>query len=75
MVRTRAWKYIWNPTAEDELYHLAVDPGELRNCAADAACAESLRTLRNDLVDWMAETSDPLLNEWTRRQLLEGKKS
>lgn len=75
MVRTRAWKYIWNPTAEDELYHLTVDPGELHNCAADPTCADILRTLRNDLVAWMAETKDPLSNEWTRRQLLEGAKS
>jgi arylsulfatase A-like enzyme len=70
MVRTREWKYIWNPTAEDELYHLAVDPGELHNRSVDPACADILRTLRGELAAWMTETGDPLLNEWTRRQLL-----
>ncbi|MFO7634531.1 MAG: sulfatase-like hydrolase/transferase [Caldilinea sp.] len=74
MVRTRDWKYIWNPTAEDELYDMTDDPGELRNRAADPACGESLQTLRAHLVDWMGETKDPLLNEWTRRQLIEGHK-
>lgn len=74
MVRTRAWKYIWNPTAEDELYDLAADPGELHNRAADPACSEILRTLRGELVAWMAAIKDPLLNEWTRRQLLDGHK-
>jgi len=75
MVRTRAWKYIWNPTAEDELYHLAVDPGELHNRAADPACADILCTLRSELATWMAQGKDPLLNEWTRRQLLDGHKT
>jgi arylsulfatase A-like enzyme len=75
MVRTRTWKYIWNATAEDELYHLAADPGEVRNRAADPACAEILRTLRGELAAWMAEVNDPLLNEWTRRQLLDGHKT
>lgn len=74
MVRTREWKYIWNPTAEDELYHLTVDPGELQNCAIDPGCADSLHALRRDLAGWMEETKDPLLNEWTRRQLLDGHK-
>lgn len=74
MVRTRTWKYIWNPTAEDELYHLAEDPGERRNRAADPACADMLRDLRGALAAWMAEIADPLLNEWTRRQLLGGDK-
>lgn len=74
MVRTRAWKYIWNATAEDELYDLTVDPGEVRNCAADPTCAEILCTLRGELAAWMAEINDPLLNEWTRRQLRQGQK-
>ena len=33
MVRDRRWKYIWNATAEDELYDLETDPGELYNLA------------------------------------------
>lgn len=74
MVRTREWKYVWNPTAEDELYHLATDPAELHNRAADRACADVLKALRRLVVEWMEATGDRLLNHWTRRQLLEGKK-
>lgn len=74
MVRTREWKYIWNATAEDELYCLAEDAGELHNLAADRTCAELLHRLRSNLTTWMAQTHDPLLNEWTRRQLLAGAK-
>jgi arylsulfatase A-like enzyme len=74
MVRTRRWKYIWNATAEDELYDLAADSGELVNLAADKTYADELAGLRAQLVAWMEETKDPLLNLWTRGQLLAGRK-
>ena len=74
MVRTRRWKYVWNATAEDELYDLAADPAELVNLAGEAVHAGELRGLRTQLVAWMAETKDPLLNQWTKGQLLEGRK-
>lgn len=74
MVRTRRWKYVWNPTAEDELYDLETDPAELVNRCGDPACAPQLQALRRLLVDWLEATEDPLLNGWTRRQLLEGMK-
>ncbi len=72
MVRTRRWKYVWNATAEDELYNLQDDPAELTNRACDPTCSDALGQLRARLVAWMDETRDPLLNVWTRRQLLEG---
>lgn len=72
MVRDRRWKYVWNATAEDELYDLGSDPAELRNLATDARYAAELRRLRRRLVAWMEETGDRLLNEWTRSQLLLG---
>ena len=72
MVRDRRYKYIWNASAEDELYDLALDPGEVRNLATEAAYAEELARLRRRLVAWMEAVDDPLLNGWTRRQLLEG---
>jgi arylsulfatase A-like enzyme len=71
MVRDRQWKYVWNATAEDELYHLEQDPGELRNLATDRSHLEELRRLRRRLVAWMEATGDPLLNGWNRTQLLE----
>lgn len=74
MVRTREWKYVWNPTAEDELYHLAADSAELRNRSGDPDCADELKMLRELLLSWMETTEDKLLNSWTRRQLLQGMK-
>jgi arylsulfatase A-like enzyme len=72
MVRDRRWKYIWNATAEDELYDLALDPGEVHNVATQAAHGDELARLRGRLVAWMEAIGDPLLNGWTRGQLLEG---
>ena len=74
MVRDRRWKYVWNCTAEDEVYDLETDPGELQNRATDPACADELARLRRRLVAWMEETRDPLLNQWTRPQLLKALK-
>ncbi|MFQ6043538.1 MAG: sulfatase/phosphatase domain-containing protein, partial [Candidatus Poribacteria bacterium] len=75
MIRDRRWKYIWNATAEDELYDLQSDPGELHNLAADPSYRDELARLRHRLVTWMEETHDSLLNQWTRTQLLEGLKA
>jgi len=72
MVRNREWKYVWNATAEDELYHLNSDPGELRNLALSLEHAGVLRLMRERLVTWMEQVDDRLLNSWTRPQILEG---
>jgi len=72
MVRDRRWKYVWNASAEDELYDLDLDPGEVRSLATDPARRDQLARLRRRLVTWMIEVGDPLLNGWTRKQLLEG---
>jgi arylsulfatase A-like enzyme len=74
MVRNRRWKYVWNATAQDELYDLAADPWELTNLARDRSHATRLAELRRRLVWWMEQTDDRLLNQWTRPQLLEGRK-
>lgn len=73
MVRTHQWKYVWNATAEDELYDLAADPAELVNVVGKAEHRVQLQLLRQRLVQWMEETGDPLLNPWIRQQLLNGK--
>ena len=74
MVRESRWKYVWNATAEDELYDLQTDPGELTNRATDSGCADELVRLRTRMVAWLEQTRDPILNFWTRPQLLEGRK-
>jgi arylsulfatase A-like enzyme len=71
MVRDRGWKYVWNVVAEDELYDLADDPGEIRNRATDPARARELRRLRARMLAWLEQTDDRLLNTWTRRQLID----
>jgi arylsulfatase A-like enzyme len=70
MVRDRRWKYVWNATAEDELYDLLLDPGELTNLAADPAYCDEGRRLRRRLLEWMEKTGDRLLNPWIRQQLV-----
>lgn len=69
-VRDCRWKYIWNATAQDELYDFENDPGELCNLAADPQFANELSRLRNRLVVWMDSVNDPLSNPFTRQQLL-----
>jgi hypothetical protein len=72
-VRDRRWKYVWNATAEDELYDLETDPGEINNLAGKPVCTHELERLRLRLLAWMEETQDPLLNPWTKRQLFGAK--
>jgi arylsulfatase A-like enzyme len=69
MVRDRRWKYVWNATAEDELYDLAHDPGEIINLATYPQAQAELGRLRGRMIMWMEQTQDRLLNIWTRRQL------
>jgi arylsulfatase A-like enzyme len=74
MVRDYRMKYIWNLTAEDELYDLLLDPGELRNLATNLVYRGELQRLRRRMIAWLEETKDPILNQWTRPQLLDGLK-
>lgn len=74
MVRDRRWKYVWNATAEDELYDLANDPGEIVNLATATGHAAELARLRRRLLAWMEAARDPILNQWTRGQLESGNK-
>jgi arylsulfatase A-like enzyme len=69
MVRDHEWKYVFNPSAVDELYHLPSDPGELRNRIDDPAAAEELKRLRGRMLTNMQAIRDPLLNPWMRAQL------
>lgn len=71
MVSNAEWKFIWNATAEDELYHLTEDPHELVNKINDATSREPLGHLRQRLIEWMEETGDPALNQWTKNAILQ----
>jgi len=72
MVRDKRWKYVWNATAEDELYDTVDDPGELNNRATDPCCASQRKELRQRLIAWMQQTDDRLLNPWIERVLKNG---
>lgn len=75
MIRTRAWKYIWNPTDVDELYDLLNDPEEFVNRIDDPDCAELLENLRTALYDQLLEEGDGIVaNPWMARQLQSGRK-
>jgi len=59
MCRTDDWKYVFFLNGEEALYHLAEDPDELHNVAADPAHAEMKTELRTALEQHFEKTSDP----------------
>ncbi|MEF3312032.1 sulfatase-like hydrolase/transferase [Paenibacillus sp. GYB004] len=75
MIRTKEWKYIWNPTDTDELYELTADPAELTNRIGEPELAGLVAGLRRRLYETLDADGDALVaNEWMRRQLLGGSK-
>ena len=52
----------WGTRPSEELYNLEQDPGEVNNLASDPKFEEIKRGLEHQLIEWMSETSDPLLN-------------
>ena len=63
MVRTKSWKYIYNPGAEDELYDVDSDPGELRNLAETYGYKHVLRRMKARLVKWLERTGDTIAED------------
>jgi arylsulfatase A-like enzyme len=57
-IRTREFKYVFNPHNFDELYDLRLDPLEMTNRVDDTSYSDILRDLRERLVDWMTRTED-----------------
>lgn len=57
------YKFVWNRDDRNELYDLASDPWELRNCADDPAMRAVRERLEGDLREWMERTGDPLAGE------------
>ncbi len=59
MVRTKAWKYVYDPMDEDdELYDMVNDPWELDNKAADPMFDKVKHEMRQKLLDWSIMTED-----------------
>ncbi len=63
MVRTKKWKYIYNPCSEDELYDLETDPEELYNLAPMLAYKHVLRRMKERMVYWLRKTKDSIVEE------------
>jgi arylsulfatase A-like enzyme len=75
MLRTAAWKYIWNTTDVDECYDLEHDPNELTNLVYAPGCQELIKEFRQRLYHRLIEEGDGLVrNEWMRNQLLHNNK-
>jgi len=66
MVRTARWKLNYYPGHNGELYDLANDPGETRNLYADPRHANTVRDLKDALLDWMiiADETDQIAHKW-----------
>ena len=63
MVRTRSWKYVYNPYSEDELYDMQSDPGELYNLATHLGYKHVLRRMKARMVNRLRETRDNIVME------------
>jgi arylsulfatase A-like enzyme len=57
-MRTADWTYVYRHEEGDELYDRRADPSEIRNLASDTAHRETCRTLRDEVLSWLVETSD-----------------
>jgi len=66
MVRTRRWKYVYNPHDVDELYDMADDPFEMRNLIGDPSRAAVLTEMKARLLGWNDATKDMFKWPWPR---------
>ena len=60
MVRTKQWKYVYNPFSIDELYDLESDPHEIHNLAPRIGHKAVLIRMKERMIEWMRETNDDL---------------
>jgi len=67
MVRTPNFKYIYNPTSNDEFYDLDADPYEIVNIV-DTVDRKKLNWSHKMLLQWMKDTKDPL-HRWAEPML------
>ncbi len=63
-VRSSAWKYVFYGTGEDELYHVASDPFELTNRAADPAYRSQVVASRARLDTLCTPTPPDFSRSW-----------
>lgn len=74
-IRTEEWKYVWNLTDADELYHLTEDPGEKKNLIGLHGRDAFVREMQAGLLADLEKHNDRFVrSDWIRRQLLNGRK-
>jgi len=61
ITRRDYFKDDWRRKTIEELYDLENDPDEMHNVVDDEAHAETLERMRRELITWMRQTEDPLL--------------
>jgi arylsulfatase A-like enzyme len=61
MVRTKKWKYVYNPVSIDELYDMESDPHELYNLAGQLAFKHVLRRMKERMVRRLRGTGDGIV--------------
>ena len=66
MVRTKYWKYVYQPNDLDELYDLQTDPAEMHNLVNDHAHADLLDEMKARLIGWNDATNDMFQWKWVR---------
>ena len=66
MVRTERWKFNHYVGHGGELYDLAQDPGETRNLFADPARQNTVREMKDRLLEWLitADETDQIAPRW-----------
>jgi len=70
MIRTKKYKFIWNPTDINELYDTESDPGELNNCIGKKEYAQIELELSKELYKKLIELNDDIVKEsWLAYQL------
>ena len=60
MVRTKQWKYVYNPFSVDELYDMESDPYEIHNLAPRIGHKAVLNRMKERRSEWMRATNDDL---------------
>ena len=60
MVRTKQWKYVYNPFSVDELYDMESDPYEIHNLAPRIGHKAVLNRMKERMIEWMRATNDDL---------------
>jgi choline-sulfatase len=63
MIRTKKWKYIYNPCSADELYDIESDCDELYNLADKLAFKHVLRRMKIRMLKALRETTDSIVDQ------------